>query len=399
VTPNVDTRRGSARRTVKRVYYAARRTILLAAGRLFRGWAARPTALSSIRRVLFLRCDRIGDMILSTPALIALKAHFPASRLTVLASSANHRVLDGHPAVDEVIVFDDRLGSHPLRFLRQLNALRRRRFDLVVDPLIGVDMKSAAVAFASRAPLRVGFGGAGREVFFNRPAPSPDIGRHFVDATLDLVETVGVRAAKRCPRLDPQRGDTDWAKAWIAAHTVTGLPVIGVHPGAHYPSQRWPASHYARLIEDLQRTLRSQAVMIGGPGDRAVTQTIAARAKVPVPVYTGDDLGRSFALIAQCDLLVCNNSGPLHAAAALGVPTVSFMGPTHASRWWPRGGRPRVLRAEGLACLGCEAGRCPRGDHACLRRISPAAALACIRALLCRRGWPAETSTPKRSAA
>lgn len=338
-------------------------------------------------------------MVLSTPALMALKAHFPAARLTVLAGPTNHGVLDGHPAVDEVIVFDDRFMRRPLRFLRQVSTLRRRCFEIVVDPLIGNDLKSAALAWASGAPLRVGFSGAGREVFFNRPASFPDCGRHFVDATLDLIETVGVRAEERIPRLNPQRGDAGWAMGWIAAHTIPGLPVIGVHPGAHYPSQRWPARHYAWLIEDVHRKLCSQTVMIGGPGDRAAIQTIAASAKVPVPIYTGDDLGRSFALIAQCDVLVCNNSGPLHAAAALGVPTVSFMGPTHASRWWPRGGRHRVLRTEGLACLGCEAGRCPRGDNACLQRIFPATALACIRALLCQRGWPTETSTPELSAA
>jgi lipopolysaccharide heptosyltransferase II len=399
MNPNVDAWRETARRPLKRGYYAARRAILLGAGRLFRGSTARPIADASVRRVLFLRFDRIGDMVLSTPALMALKAHFPAARLTVLSGSANHGVLDNHPAVDEVIVFDDRFLRHPLRFLRQLNALRRRRFDLAVDPLIGADVKSAAVAFASRAFLRVGFRGAGREVFFNRPAPSPDCGRHFVDATLDLIKTVGVRAEEHTPRLNPRRGHIDWARGWIAAHTVAGLPVIGVHPGAHYPSQRWPAGHYARLIEAVHRELPGQAVVIGGPGDRASTQTIAASAKVPVPVYTGGDLGRSFALIAQCDVLVCNNSGPLHAAAALGVPTVSFMGPTHASRWWPRGGRHRVLRAEGLACLGCETGRCPRGDHACLQRISPATALACIRALLCQRALPTGTSPLKLSAA
>jgi ADP-heptose:LPS heptosyltransferase len=75
------------------------------------------------------------------------------------------------------------------------------------------------------------------------------------------------------------------------------------------------------------------------------------------------------------------------------------MGPTHAARWWPRGERHRVLRAEGLACLGCEAGRCPRGDHACLRRISPAAALAGIRALLRRPAAPAATTREVRSTA
>ncbi len=399
MTGGNDTPGERARRSVKRLYFAVRRASLRAAGRLLLPAAARPLAAPPGGRVLFLRCDRIGDMVLSTPALQAIKKRFPRSRLTVLAAPANHRVLDGHPAVDEVIVFDARFLSHPLRFLRQVHALRRRRFDLAVDPLIGLDLKSAAVALASGACLRVGFGGAGREIFFNRPAPPPENGRHFVDATLDLLETVGVRATERIPRLRLPEDAVAWARAWLAGHTRPGLAVIGVHPGAHYPSQRWPASHCARLIDAVRRELPGQPVLIGGPGDRETIRRIAASAEAAVPIHVGEDLIRSFALIAQCDLLVCNNSGPLHAAAALGVPTVSFMGPTHAARWWPRGERHRVLRAEGLACLGCEAGRCPRGDHACLRRISPAAALAGIRALLRRPAAPAATTREVRSTA
>lgn len=379
----------TGRRAVKRAGLALRRALLQAVRPLLRG-SRKPTAAPADGgRILFLRGDRIGDMVLSIPALRAIKRQFPRSRLTVLASRANRGVLSAEPAVDAVLVGEDRPGRHPLRLLSRVRALRRERFDLAIDPLIGSDVLSAALALASGAPLRVGFGGAGRELFFNRPVAPPENGRHVVDATLDLLAAVGIGAAERTPRIRPSAGALAWARRWVTVHAEGDLTLIGLHPGAHYPSQRWPAEHYARLIDALRRERLGLPVLIGGPGDAAVIHTIAASARRGFAVHVGDDLERSFALIAQMALLVCNNSGPLHAAAALGVPTVSFIGPTHAGRWWPRGEAQRVLRVEGLGCLGCEAGRCPRGDHACLRRIPPEAALAAVRALLSRTGTSA----------
>jgi heptosyltransferase I len=365
------------------LYLHLRWALLIAADRVLRR-RPRPSAdpSSAPRDILFIRIDRIGDMVVSTPALRAIKRAFPGTRLTVLASRSNAPVLRHDPYVDRVIVWNhSRHRSAPIGFLRQASRLARARYDVVIDPMTGHDLPTALIAWLSRAPIRVGYPGYGREVFFNRLC-RPGGDRPMTELVLESTRPLGVRPDDRMPHLRLLPAELDRARGRLTASGLGSRPVVAVHPGAHYPSQRWPTDYYARMAQQLQQNHACGVMLLGGPDDRALIERIQASAGGGLAAFESPDVRQAAAMIAQADVLVCNNSGPLHLAVALGVPTLSFMGPTDRSRWMPTGAGHVVLRQDRLDCIGCNRGTCTRGDHACMRMTSPDAALASLMPLL-----------------
>lgn len=335
-------------------------------------------------RILFIRTDRIGDLVLSTPAFRALKKAFPRSHLTVLASRVNYPLLDHNPHVDRVLVYPP--GKCVSSKWRLARALKKEAFDLVIDPLAGYDLEPALLAYATGARRLIGFEGFGREVFLDRVSPASPSGRRFVDAGFDLLGLLGMEDTQRQPELFMTSAESDWAENWLSAHVQSGRMRVGIHPGAHYETQKWGVANFAGLIRFLQSTADVEWILIGGPADEAIVHAIRAAAGAELPFCIDGNLRRTIALISRLDALVCNNSGPLHIATALNVPTVSFMGPTLAVRWWPVGPHCRVLRAGHLSCLGCEKGTCPKKSTDCMRSITPAMASEALMSLLAETG-------------
>jgi heptosyltransferase II len=371
------------RKALTSFYLQSRKVVLCAAGQALRPRGLkRPPVPSEIRKILFIRPDRLGDMVLSTPVLRAIKKGFPLARLTVLASQSNAPLLRYDPYVDEVVIWAQRRKRvAPIQFLRQAHRLAKEGYDVVIDPLPGNDLSTALIAYISGALLRIGFPGYGREVFFSRLAGFAD-GRHMVDLILETARLLGVPPDRRLPHIHLLPTEGERADRWLRQQYLGTRPLIGIHPGGYYPSQRWPAEYFARLAVVLKRDGVSDIVLLGGADDRELVHMIFDRAGEHLVLFQNDNLRESVALVSRLDLLVCNNSGPLHVAAALNVPTLSFMGPTEKHRWMPLGRNHKVLRREDLDCIGCNRGTCPRGDHACMRGIQPEEAANGIRQLL-----------------
>ena len=276
----------------------------------------------------------------------------------------------------------DGLGSSLVGFLRLAARLSKVGYDAVIDPLTGNDLNTALIAYLSGAALRIGFPGYGREVFFNRLAAYPDEYRHMVDLVLETARLLGAESEDRTPHLCLLPAERDWAGGWLQAHNLGHRAVVGIHPGGYYPTQRWPSDYYAQLAFALQQDIGCDVVLIGGQGDHGLIGSILASSGERFVVFESSDLRQTVAVISQLNVLVCNNSGPLHIATALNVPTLSFMGPTEQGHWMPLGDNHEVLRQDDLDCIGCNSGTCARGDFACMRRIKPEEALGCIIRLL-----------------
>jgi lipopolysaccharide heptosyltransferase II len=338
------------------------------------------------RNILFIRVDRIGDMVVSTPALRAIKRSFPGANLTVLASRANAQLLRHDPFVDRVMLWDGvrPLGS-PIGFLRRANQLARARFDAVIDPMTGHDLRTALIAWLSRAPMRIGYAGYGREVFFNHVC-RPGGDRLMVDLILDVTQPLGARPDGRTPQVRLLPIELEQARGRLTSSGSAGRPLVAIHPGAHYPSQRWPTDYFARMAQGLQRDHSCRVILLGGPEDGTLIKKIQDSAGLDLATFERLDVRQTAAMIAHADVLVCNNSGPLHLAAAVGTPTLSFMGPTDRDRWMPAGPGHVVLRQDRLDCIGCNQGTCARSDHPCMRMTTPDTALARLWPLLRQGG-------------
>lgn len=334
----------SIKKRVLIAYLACRLILLRCLAGAARRWIRHPTGGANI---LIVRPDRLGDLVLTIPVIENIKQGLPKSRIAVLVSPALAGLARLVPSVDEVIPYTGLWSAVP--------ALRRGGFDVAVDMLADYRIEGSLACLFSGAPKRIGFRGFFKDCLFtDTVAPGP-ARRSIADIDLEVLGPLGIPVAVRQPRLI------------INGVVKMSPPVVIVHPGGHYPSQRWPAERFAALAGRIAERYEVRIAVAGGPADRDAVDTIIARLpRERVTTICGDIEGLARALAAAA-LLVCNNSGPLHLAAALGTPTVSTMGPTDPDLWWPQGKEQVVVRAD-LSCAGCGRGAC--GDHRCMAGIS-----------------------------
>ena len=333
-----------------------------------------------VKKILFIRIDRIGDLVLSTPALRSFKRAFPHTELVVLASPSNQSLLLHNPHVDKVFAYDQnkRLGDK-VRIIRQLRA---HGFDLAIDPYPDYELKTALIALLSGAKRRIGYSSYGRQVFFNLNGPGLVKDKHLVDLTLDIVKPLGVVSNDKEPEIFLTEDEKKWARNWLEKRGAGGRPMIGIHPGGYYETQRWLPERFADIANHLQKSGDLDVIILGGPGDEGLVDRIGSTIHAEVPTYVGDDLRRFAALVYYCHILIGNNSGPLHIAVALKIPTISMMGPTNKDRWMPVGDIHRVLRMDDLPCIGCNSGYCKIKTHDCMRLITPSMVLEAVKGFL-----------------
>lgn len=366
--------RSPVKAIIKRVYLNFRKYLLHVAGLFF--VHKKSTDLrggQDIGKILFVRVDRIGDLVLSTPALRALKQAFPHSELVVLASPSNESLLLHNPYVDRVLVYDQsRTLGDKVRIIKQL---RTFGFDLAVDAYPDYELKTALITFLSGARNRVGYASYGREKFFNIGAPKTKANQHFVDLTLGILNPLGIAVKDKTPEIFLSDGENKWGRNWLKQRGVWGKPLVGIHPGGYFETQRWPPESFAELIDQLRRDKGLDLVLFGGPGEETLTTKIRSMVAGEVLTSAGDDIRCFAVLLSCCSVFVCNNSGPLHIATGLGVPTVSVMGPTIKDRWMPIGDLHKVLRMDDLPCIGCNQGYCRIKTHDCMRLITPSMVL------------------------
>jgi heptosyltransferase-2 len=305
-----------------------------------------------------------------------IKAALPKVRLTVMASPANAPILKNNPDVDEVIVYDR--SASLIEKMKFISGLRSRHFNLAIDPYTDYEMKMAWLAGMSGADYRIGYAAFGREIFFNCTAPEMEGNKHFVDGALDLLKRIGISSENRNPAIYLGADERAWADQWLQENGFNGKKILAIHPGAYYETQRWLREHYAELIRLIRRQTPFEVVLLGGPSDAIVVEDILVRLNEPVCVSIQEDIRKFFAILSHCQLLVCNNSGPLHCAAALNIPTISFMGPTIKEQWMPLGEHHHVLRKDDLSCIGCNLGYCRIKTHDCMRLIRPEVVITTI---------------------
>ena len=344
------------------------------------------------RRICLIKPSSLGDVIHGLPVLAALRGTYPEAFISWVVSPAYASLLEGHPMLDEVLLFDraawGRLGRLPLsvaEVARLVGTLRRRRFDLVVD-LQGL-LRSGLLAFASGAPLRVGFASAREKapLFYTRRIEVPPGPIHAVDRYMLVAEAVCGEGGRRVAfPLGLATADYEEADRFLAS---AGLgpqrPLVVLSPGARWASKRWGPERFAALGEALRSGLGLQPVLIGGPGDEWVVEEVRRSMEGSAPAAFFPSLKVAAALFARARLAVTNDSGSMHLAAAAGCPVVALFGPTDPRLTGPYGALHRVVSRE-VECAPCFLKNCPIG-HDCLVGISSEAVVAAAEKALAAR--------------
>ncbi|MGH7506228.1 MAG: glycosyltransferase family 9 protein, partial [Longimicrobiales bacterium] len=353
--------------------------IATAAGRVY--WAARVLARqlkgrrpASIRRILVARRARLGDTVVLLPALVALRARYPQAYivLAVQPGSPAASIVEAERCVDEVRVVDFLL--RPTLAARVLGAIRLwlEGFDALVT---GTSTFLLREVFYCGALYRAGADdGHPLHRLLNRRHPF-DAGRHEAETNLETVALLGARAvgAVRVPRIACVPGSQRVDDALRAA---VGIPVhaslVIAHAGAQKPSRRWPAAHFALLIERILRTRPDVHVALSGVGDeRDVVDAVCAALPADVRDRAHDLVGRTdlnglTALARGCSAFIVNDTGIMHLVRAAGAPLVALLGPENPLRWGPHpwGGAPAVSLRVRVPCAPCKRWSC--AFHACM---------------------------------
>ncbi|HPM42639.1 MAG TPA: glycosyltransferase family 9 protein [Candidatus Omnitrophota bacterium] len=301
-----------------------------------------------VSKIMLLRLDRLGDLVLTIPVLDNIKLYYPDARIAVMVRPSLEGVAKLIGSIDAISVYRD--------FFSAVKMLKEAHFDLVIDMLADYRFRPAALAFLSGAPKRIGFSGGYKELLFTDVVAKGRIGRSMVDINLDIVRQLGIPVKIETPRIvlrEPQK--------------ISEKNLVAIHPGGFYPSQRWGADRFAYIAGMVRDRYDVDVVIIGGPGEEILVEEILKKARLDRTEAIFPEAGELASVISRSRLLICNNSGPLHLAAALGIPTVSIMGPTDPDLWWPQGENQIVIRKD-LKCSPCNRGYCK--IHTCMESVT-----------------------------
>jgi len=329
-------------------------------------------------RILIIRMSHIGDIIHTIPMLTALRDAFPAAHIGWLVEDYLAPMLYGLRSLDEVVVM-------PRRQLRQtrsvmerfrllgslLRRLRSRRYQVAFD-VHGLT-KSAAWSYLAGIPIRIGYDGKeGGEIsrWLNNTLVLPaEDKRHIIDRDLSLLKPLGIENPEVRFEMTVDWKAGERMEQWLGSF-AGGVPPIVVSPGAGWPTKCWAPERFGEAAGILAEKTKRPAVVLWGPGEESLRDTVRASSMsgrvVPAPKT---DILEMIELIRRSGLVITNDTGPLHIAVALGIPSVSFFGPSDAYRNGPYGEGHRVVQAN-VPCLGCWKKSCPAPDrHCCMTLV------------------------------
>lgn len=336
------------------------------------------TRHSSVRRVLVRAPNWIGDAVMCEPALRGLRALFPSAAITLLAKPAVAELFLAYPGVDRVLIYDDKQAHAGLSGKWTLaRQLRQQQFDLAV--LFQNAFEAAFLAWLAGIPRRYGYATDGRVFFLTHPVAVPDRRSlaHQVAYYWNLLKPLGTAGEPPPPALALSMDEEHTLTARLAGAGIAASDVVlGINPGSTYGvAKRWLQERFAEVAQRLSRQIeqaggRSVAVMIlGAKGEEALGRDIAARIGGRSVVLSGSTTIRELmAATKRCNLLLTNDTGPMHIAAAFGVPVVAVFGPTDWRTTSPYGQGQAVVR-EPVDCAPCLLRECPI-DHRCMTWLS-----------------------------
>lgn len=333
------------------------------------------------RRILIVKPSALGDIIHAIPVARLVKQRYPQAELHWLVVPAFRNILERCPWIDETILFErssmskrSKRAGGAFDFLDLGSSLEARRYDMVID-LQGL-LRTGLLSLLTHAPVRVGFAYAreGAWIGYTHRVPKKPGVRHAIERYLDLAQALG------CPRgpltYDYGLDDADHrsARELLDSLDLSGKPLILLFPGTNWMTKRWPARHFDTLAHLIEQQTGCVPV-VAGAGD-AVELSKQIHAKSLAGRTT---LRQLAAILQQASACVTNDSGPMHLAASLAVPTLALFGPTNPHLTGPYDTNSHVLQLP-LACSPCLSRRC--SHHTCLQNLSPQSAFQILSNIL-----------------
>jgi len=321
------------------------------------------------KRVVIRVPNWVGDVVHSLPALGVIRAHFADAELTAFARGEVGTILRGSAVVDQVVSY----GSKPslLGIVQAATRLRREAFDLGI--VLTNSFEGALLFALAGIRRRVGYATDARRWLLSDPVDCTSSTKqvHQADYYLNMLSRIGICAEAMSIKLDLEETERQAARNRLAsAGWTSGQRLFAFCPGAGSgEAKRWPLARFVSLAKRMAATLGGKMIFLGSPAERALGRMLDKLGKEGLVNFMGQtSLREAMALVDACELAVSNDSGLLHVADALGVPTVALFGPTNPKRTGPRSSASVVLRRP-VECSPCELHECPI-DHQCMDELT-----------------------------
>jgi heptosyltransferase I len=323
------------------------------------------------QRIALIKPSALGDIMNSLPVLTALRQHYPSAHISWIVNRVYEPILHGHPDLDETIPFERSMGRQgaiegPLAMLRFVRKLRRRRFDLVID-LQGL-LRTGLMCFATGASRRLGLKSAreGASLFYTEVVDDRHGSPHAVDRYWRVAEHLGIGAGPKAFRLPEDSLAGIWADETLETYAK---PRLALAVGSRWITKRWPPEHFAELARRAQRAFGGTVVLLGAPDEADLARQTAALIEGPALNLAGStSLVQLSALLARMDVVLSNDTGPLHVAVALGRPIVAPYTCTRVDRNGPYGQEHRAVETL-VHCQGSYLRQCARLE--CMKELTP----------------------------
>jgi ADP-heptose:LPS heptosyltransferase len=306
------------------------------------------------QNILVIDFGQLGDVVLSLPALRAIRERFPSARITVVVGKPGAEVvaLSGYAnasmVVDRVNLRDGPKLVSLGRIVKLVKKVRREKFDFVID--LHSLSETNLLGFLSGAPKRLYSRRPGRSLdFLANYEPRPPVEtdhrkRHLIDRYLDVLTPLGVRNAERTPRLRTRSHDVATIDKLLKKEKAEhGAPLIGLFPGAGHPSRRWPLERFAELAEFLARNDGVRPIVFAGPEERSLVPQMKRLFPPATIIFDRLTIPELAAAQARLAVLVSNDTGPMHIAAAVGTPVVLLLDRRAPESYIPLGDQHRII--------------------------------------------------------
>jgi ADP-heptose:LPS heptosyltransferase len=341
-----------------------------------------PPHPEAVKSILIVRQhNQLGDMLCVVPLLRALRRKYPDAHLALMASPVNADIMRDNRYLDEVILYDkktilDRRRFHLLVLLRFVRELRNKRFSIAIVPsTVSTSFTSDLLAYLSGARCRIGAGslsGVGNPSAFLFTIPEtldwasePD--RHQTLRNIDNARSLELVLDDQTLEMTLSEREEEEGRKYVKEVRQSHRRAIGFHPGAGKVPNRWPADFFAALINELVPEFDAAAVVTCGPMDMDQVRAVEKGLNFPYHLIVNQEIRRVASILKSLDLVITNDTGIMHVAAAVGAPVLSLFGPTSPEQWAPQGDRNRYIQGRG-------------GD---IRTISVESVLENVRSMIC----------------
>ncbi len=334
-----------------------------------------------ITKILIRGTNWIGDAVLTLPAIASVRAAYPQARISILAKPLVADIYKLFTAADEIIIYKNQFDN-PLGVFRLASILRKKKFDVAI--LLQNAIEAAIMACAARIKLRAGYNSDGRGFLLTHSIKrTKEIRKvHQIDYYLEMVKALGCAPVGREMHLQARINRVTAQNTLHEFIPGPEKPIVGIAPGATYgPAKRWFPERFAEVADKISANYGCRIVLLGGKDDWKVAQQVCAKSSTDLINLAGKTtLREAIYLISQCVLFISNDSGLMHIAGALNVPTVAIFGSTNPLTTSPVGEKIKIVREE-VSCSPCLKETCPT-DFRCMDLVKVDDVLSAARDIL-----------------